>query len=96
MPNSQSQSSDPDVFRVKCGGAKGTFSLEKYVASISTGKLGKCVRSDSSQEWITPTEFESLGGKKARKWRESITLCDKGCNVGFHLRSLSQVSSPAY
>ena len=31
---------------------------------------GKCVYVDG--QWYTPSEVESLGGKKARKWRQSV------------------------
>ena len=95
--NGQGESSpsvDSDTIMVKCGPLEGVFSLDKYVASGSSGKLAKRVKPISSQEWVTPSEFESLGGKKAKKWRESISVSSKGCNIGTHLRSISSASSP--
>ena len=46
----------------------------------------------ASQEWVTPSEFESLGGKKARKWR--LFLTKVALIIGTHIRSISRVRSP--
>ena len=62
---------------VVCGNLNG----QRYVGKLDVSKrsVGKCVL--SSGKWCTPPEFEVLGGKKARKWKQSLMhlgkpLCD--------------------
>ena len=53
---------------IVCGSAVGQLylgKLDEYRRS-----QGKCVL--VSGKWYTPTEFEIMGGKKARKWKQSL------------------------
>ena len=60
-----------------CGNLNGQLYVGKL--DVSKRSVGKCVL--SSGKWCTPPEFEVLGGKKARKWKQSLMhlgkpLCD--------------------
>ena len=62
---------------VCCGSALGQL----YLSNLDESKrsLGKCVLVNGA--WYTPPEFESLGGNKAKWWRQSLLhmgkpLCD--------------------
>ena len=50
----------------------GSFTGQLYVDRMNLSKraVGKCVL--CSGKWYTPSEFETLGGKKAKKWRQSL------------------------
>ena len=48
----------------------GKLSGQLYLDKIAKKPPGKCVYVDG--QWYTPSEVESLGGKKARKWRQSL------------------------
>ena len=52
--------------KVTCGKLSGQLYLDK----LARKPPGKCVYVDG--QWYTPSEVESLGGKKARKWRQSL------------------------
>ena len=52
--------------KVTCGKLPGQLYLDK----LAWKPPGKCVYVDG--QWYTPSEVESLGGKKARKWRQSL------------------------
>ena len=52
--------------KVTCGKLSGRLYLDK----LARKPPGKCVYVDG--QWYTPSEVESLGGKKARKWRQSL------------------------
>lgn len=54
---------------VSCGNTSGHLYLKKLDESKKT--LGKCILAKGS--WHSPPEFELLGGKKSRRWRQSIS-----------------------
>ena len=41
----------------------------------SKKSLGKCILANNV--WYTPPEFEALGGKKAKRWRQSLSHIGK-------------------
>ena len=53
---------------ITCGSVSGSFYLSKY--DESKRSHGKCVLVGG--KWYTPSEVETLGGKKARKWKQSL------------------------
>ena len=53
---------------ITCGSLSGSFYLSKY--DESKRSHGKCVLVGG--KWYTPSEVETLGGKKARKWKQSL------------------------
>ena len=50
----------------------GRFTSKLYVDRVDLSKrtLGKCVLYNG--KWDSPSEFETLGGKRAKKWRQSL------------------------
>ena len=52
--------------KVTCAKSSGQL----YLDELARKPPGKCVYVDG--QWYTPSEVESLGGKKARKWRQSL------------------------
>lgn len=68
----------PDtILQVKCGNKHAAF----YVAKCKrTGKtVGKCIKYQG--RWMSPSEFESLAGVAAKKWKQSIKYGDKPLGV---------------
>ena len=66
--------SDNEIL-VKCGSVVGTLYLDKLIG----GRAGssKCIHYSSQNKWVSPIEFESLGGKaKSGKWKQSIKTSD--------------------
>jgi hypothetical protein len=64
----QLQQSDESSFKVKCG-AKTAFFFPSRLKR--TGKrMSKCIK--HSDKWLSPSEFESLVGVAAKKWKQSI------------------------
>ena len=53
---------------VTCGSLSGNLYLAKLDASNKS--QSKCII--CSGKWYSPLEFESLAGKKARKWKQSL------------------------
>ena len=57
--------------------------------------LGKCIL--ASNVWYTPPEFEALGGKRARRWKQSLLHIGKylddydlSCPQQFNVSTISQ------
>ena len=50
----------------------GLLVAKLYVDRVDLSKraVGKCVQ--CSGKWYSPSEFETLGGKRAKKWRQSL------------------------
>ena len=73
-----------NYLEIVCGEAHGWLYLERVGKVKGTKNLGKCIRHEG--KFITPQEFEQIGGKKAKAWRKSIkhkgkqlaTLISKG------------------
>ena len=62
--------SDSTCIPVSCGSASGELYLEELKGRSHWGSV-KCIVYNLS--WVTPTEFESHGGKsKSRNWKRSI------------------------
>ena len=62
---------------ISCGSISGQLYVDKMDESKRTS--GKCVL--VSGAWYSPSEVEALGGKKAKKWRQSLqhlgkSLCE--------------------
>ena len=53
---------------VTCGAVSGQLYLDRLGESKQS--LAKCILVGGT--WYTPPEFESLGGKKAKKWKQSL------------------------
>ena len=53
---------------VSCGSASGQLYLDRL--SESKQSLAKCILVGGA--WYTPPEFESFGGKRAKKWKKSL------------------------
>ena len=53
---------------ISCGSISGQLYVDKM--DESRRSLGKCVL--VSGAWYSPSEVEALGGKKAKKWRQSL------------------------
>ena len=58
---------------VNCGSLSGHLYLNKLDESKKT--LGKCILAKGS--WHSPPEFEVLGGKRGRRWRQSLLHQDR-------------------
>ena len=54
---------------ITCGMVAGCLYLNKL--NESKKSLGKCILANNV--WYTPPEFEALGGKKAKRWRQSLS-----------------------
>ena len=48
----------------------GKISGQLYLDRLARKPTGKCVL--VGDQWYSPSVVESLGGKKARKWRQSL------------------------
>lgn len=71
---SLSQSLSQSQIPVRCGSVEGHLHLDKYSGSLA-GREGnnKCIYCNSKSKWVSPIEFESLGGKaRSGKWKQSI------------------------
>ena len=53
---------------VSCGSASGQLYLDRLGESKQS--LAKCILVGGA--WYTPPEFESFGGKRAKKWKKSL------------------------
>ena len=53
---------------VVCGSVSGQLYIDRI--DLSKRTAGKCVL--CSGKWYTPSEFETFGGKRAKKWRHSL------------------------
>ena len=78
-----------NVISVKCGSVEGSLYLDRLLGG-QPGREGstKCIYCPSKRKWVSPVEFEGLGGKsKSGKWKQSIKT---GSNIaiGSHLSSL--------
>ena len=78
-----------NVISVKCGSVEGSLYLDRLLGG-QPGREGgtKCIYYPSKRKWVSPVEFEGLGGKsKSGKWKQSIKT---GSNIaiGSHLSSL--------
>ena len=85
---------------VKCGPIEGSLYLDRLLGG-QTGKEGsiKCIYCSTKSKWVSPVEFESLGGKsKSGKWRQSIKTSNN-LSIATYLSSLgidiSRSQSPA-
>ena len=94
------QSDVQNEISVKCGPIEGFLHLDK-LGSGHSGKEGsiKCIYCSSKSKWVTPIEFESLGGKsKSDKWKQSIKT-NTNVSIGVHLSTLgsdfSAIHSPS-
>ena len=58
---------------VKCGSKEGEFFPSKCKKSGKS--IAQCIKCNG--RWMNPIEFESLGGKQGKKWRENIKFDDK-------------------
>ncbi len=54
---------------VECGSVSGQLYID-WLPKERAKRVGQCVLSAS--KWITPLEFERLGGKSAKKWKSSL------------------------
>ena len=66
----ESKNSDTPVksFKVKCGAKTALFFPSRLK---KTGKgMSKCIK--HNDKWLSPSEFESLAGMAAKKWKQSI------------------------
>ena len=54
---------------VECGSVSGQLYIDRLPKERAK-RVGQCVLSAS--KWITPLEFERLGGKSAKKWKSSL------------------------
>ena len=87
--SSSGQLHDQNEIPVKCGPIEGTLHLDKLGGGQS-GREGsvKCIYCSSKNRWVTPIEFESLGGKaKSGKWKQSIRT-NNNVSIGVHLSAL--------
>ena len=62
---------------ITCGSVSGQLYVDKL--DESKRSPGKCVLVNGS--WYTPSEVEALGGKKAKKWRQSLSHMGKPLSV---------------
>ena len=77
---------------ITCGSVAGCF----YLNMLNESKnLGKCIL--ASNVWYTPPEFEALGGKRARRWKQSLLHIGKplgdynlSCPQQFNVSTMSQ------
>ena len=104
MATDQSESlladqSQREIF-VKCGPIEGSLYLDRLLGG-QTGREGsiKCIYCSTKSKWVSPVEFESLGGKsKSGKWRQSIKTSNN-LSIATYLSSLgidtSRSQSPA-
>ena len=53
---------------VKCGAKVGIFYPSKFKKNGKT--VAKCIK--YQWKWVSPSEFETLAGVQARKWKQSI------------------------
>ena len=61
------------VIPVRCGSVEGSLLLDKFGQLGKPENNSKCIYYRSKDKWVTPIEFESLGGKaKSCKWKQSI------------------------
>ena len=91
------QSHDQNEIPVKCGPIEGSLHLDKLGGGQS-GREGniKCIYCSSESKWVTPIEFESLGGKsKSEKWKQSIKT-NNNVSIGVHLSALGSDVSRSY
>ena len=91
------QSHDQNEIPVKCGPIEGSLHLDKLGGGQS-GREGsiKCIYCSSESKWVTPIEFESLGGKsKSGKWKQSIKT-NNNVSIGVHLSALGSDVSRSY
>ena len=58
---------------VTCGSISGSLYLSKL--DESKKPLPKCIL--VSGNWYSPSEFQSLAGKKTKKWKQSLHHLDK-------------------
>ena len=78
-----------DSFPVACRSAQGTL----YKSRLGSGKKGRCIKVNN--DWMTPWEFESLGGRSGSKdWKRSIRYQGRPINdlmmagfISFHAPS---------
>ena len=96
LTDSVAQSS-PNKIRVWCGSIEGSLHLDKL--SIGPpGKEGstKCIYCSTKSKWVTPIEFEGLGGKsKCGKWKQSIKT-HSNVSINAHLSPLSAATSRSH
>ena len=65
-----------EYISVTCGKSNGKLYLDKLRNALGYKGACKCVY--SNDQWISPCDFESLGGKpKNRNWKKSILFGDK-------------------
>ena len=67
---SQSAISDSEIL-VRCGSIEGVLHIDKLSLGLS-GREGstKCIYCSTKSKWVSPIEFEGLGGKaKSGKWK---------------------------
>ena len=91
------QSHDQNEISVKCGPIEGSLHLDKLGGGQS-GREGsiKRIYCSSESKWVTPIEFESLGGKsKSGKWKQSIKT-NNNVSIGVHLSALGSDVSRSY
>ena len=79
---------------VKCGPIEGSLCLDRLLGG-PTGREGsiKCIYCSTKSKWVSPIEFESLGGKsKSGKWRQSIKTSNN-LSIATYLSSLGSDTS---
>ena len=75
--NSPDNTSSDTILQVKCGNKHAAFYVAKCKRSGKT--VGKCIKYQG--RWMSPSEFESMAGVPAKKWKQSIKYGDKPLGV---------------